>query len=203
MLCLHFLCCYSHFKEFRAIFGELLSPAYFRQKEWLANFSRVDSSSPEDLVVLAELSSPEAGASPRTKHFLPVSFLLLQRMLVGRPDLGLSFQKCRAPGETREPLAGSSESDAVFGKVHSKRQDDVSRQSSSSSFRVSSSHTRTSRHMFPNHFQVRRACHLFQECGAPIFWASMLLHPLPVYSVHPAQHGLALGLKHCPLSPPV
>lgn len=92
------------FQRIPCHFLESSYPQLIRQKERLVNFSRVDSSSPEDLVVLAELPSPAAGASPRTKHFLPVSFLLLQRMLVGRPDLGLSFQKGRAPGETREPL---------------------------------------------------------------------------------------------------
>lgn len=131
----------------------------------LVDFSRVNESSPED-----PQSSPEADAGPGNKCLLPVSFLLLQRMLIRKPDLGMSFQNGWAAGEVREsPLAVSSESDAVFGQVHGKRQDDVSQQSSSSLASDASSHMRTSLHTFPDHFQARRACHLPQEWGAPVF----------------------------------
>ena len=90
-------------------------------------------------------------------------------------------------------MAVSRESSEMFDKVRGKRQDDPSRQSSSS-FNDSSPHLHTSMHNFPDHFPVRRACHL-----SP--WVSVLLHPLPVCFMHPDQQGLALGLRHGPISP--
>jgi len=115
MLLLIFQRILCHFLE--SCYPQLIS----RKRSGWWTFSRVDESSPEDLRVLAELRSPEAGASPRNKCFLPVSFLLLQGMLVGRPDLGCPFRMVGPLERRGSPLAVSSESDAVFGKVHGKR----------------------------------------------------------------------------------
>lgn len=57
------------------LFGALLSPAYFRPKERLVDFSRVDGSSPEDLMVLAELPSLSRGGSWPREQALPACFL--------------------------------------------------------------------------------------------------------------------------------
>ena len=81
----------------------------------------------------SRLPFPEAGTAPQNEHLLPLSSLLLQRMLVAGPDVALSFQDGQSPW----PVSG--EWDTVV-EVHGQRQDKMCWQSSSSSPSESSSH---------------------------------------------------------------
>lgn len=45
----------------------------------------------------SRLPFPEAATAPQNEHLLPVSSLLLQRMLVAGPEVALSFQDGQSP----------------------------------------------------------------------------------------------------------
>lgn len=121
-----FLHCHSYFKEFPAIFLENCDPpAYFRRKGQLVDLFRDDVSSPEDLMVLANLPSLSRGRySPRNQRFLPVTFL--QRVQSWSQRQSCPSGRASPWRGQGCPLAVSGDLDAVFGDVCGQRQDKMS-----------------------------------------------------------------------------